>query len=94
MELPEPLLTTEQVATWLAVSVYTVRGYVRSEKLPFVALQKKERSILRFKREEVQRWIDERSGRNDPEHEEQWRREVAMKFWGWDGKVRAILPRD
>ena len=60
--MDEPLLTPEQVAELLAVKPQTVRDAAWRGKLPCVRLwQGKKRSLLRFKRSDIERLIRERT---------------------------------
>lgn len=89
MELPEPLLTSDQVAKWLAVTRESVRQYVECEEFPHVRLRRGSRHTLRFVREDVQQWIDDRSGKN-PKPE---RRLPKISPAIWDGVDRLALRR-
>jgi len=55
---PEPLLTTDQVAEWLACSINTVRGLRLNGKLPYfdVGVGKKNCNV-RFKRADVEAYL-------------------------------------
>lgn len=52
----ENILTTEQVAKILSVDVTTIYGLVKKKIIPHVKLTGK---ILRFKENEIQKWIDD-----------------------------------
>ena len=59
---PEPLLTAEQVALRLSVSEGTVNQWVKSGRIPVVKVGK----LNRFRREDIEAWIDERARESTP----------------------------
>lgn len=56
---PEPLLTVEQVAEWLAVKPSTVRAYAEKRKLPHFRIGGR----LRFSPDAIAGWLAEREVR-------------------------------
>lgn len=56
--VPEPMLTTAEVAAWLRVDCKTLRSYVRRRGLPCTRLGRG----LRFSVAEVSRWLERRKG--------------------------------
>jgi len=53
----EQLLTTEQVAEWLNMSESTIRKWVHYRFVPHVKLGR----AVRFRKEEIEKWLDERA---------------------------------
>lgn len=58
----EPLMTAEQVAERLSVSEGTVNQWVKSGRIPVVKVGK----LNRFRREDIETWIDERARESSP----------------------------
>jgi len=56
--IPEPMLTSAEVAAWLRVDVKTLRTYVRRRGLPCSRLGRD----LRFQVAEVAQWLKRRKG--------------------------------
>ena len=54
----EPLLTVEEVAHLLGVPRQTIYNWVYAKRIPHV---KPSRSLLRFRREEIEAWLAARS---------------------------------
>ncbi len=52
----KPLLNVDEVADLLGVARRTVFWWVHERRIPFI----KDRGILRFDPDEIQRWIDAR----------------------------------
>lgn len=54
----KPLLTIEDVAAYVNVSVNTVRSWVKQDRIPFL----KAGQLLRFDQDEVEAWLRSREG--------------------------------
>ena len=60
---PEPLLTVEEVAEYLKVSAGSIYNRVSKGEIPFVKIG----TSVRFRRSEIDRWVEEQAGRpSDP----------------------------
>lgn len=60
-EAPEPLLTVDELADYLKVSPGTVYNRVSKGEIPFVKIG----AAVRFRRAEVDRWVEEQAGRSE-----------------------------
>ena len=61
MKVESDLWNADQVGEWLGVSEQRVRQLVRLQGLPAIRMTPR---VLRFRREEIQAWLDERRERN------------------------------
>jgi excisionase family DNA binding protein len=61
----ERLLTAREVADHLGLSPETVLRYVRRGELPAIRLPGTAKGRLRFRREDVEAWLEERSTRQE-----------------------------
>lgn len=55
----EPLMTADEVATYLRVTAGSVYNWVSKGEIPFVKVG----AAVRFRRTELDRWVEERAGR-------------------------------
>lgn len=55
---PDQLLTFEQAATCLSITVELLEQWVKKKRVPFVQLSRK---VKRFHRRQLQKWIDNRT---------------------------------
>lgn len=65
MRSEERLLTAREVADHLGLSPETVLRYVRRGELPAIRLPGTAKGRLRFRREDVEAWLEERSTRQE-----------------------------
>jgi len=56
---PEPLLTVHEVATWLRMSASWVHKHCNRERRPYLPSIKLG-GALRFRRQDIEKWLDER----------------------------------
>lgn len=62
-DAPEPLMTADEVAEYLSVSPGTIYNRTSKGEMPFVKVG----SSLRFRRSEIDRWVEEQAGRSTTE---------------------------
>ena len=54
-------LTVEEAATLLRVRKYTIRHWVFIKKIPFIKLGHSDSSTVRFKRDDLAKWLEDHS---------------------------------
>lgn len=58
-DAPEPLMTVDEIAGYLKVSPGHIYNCVSKGEIPFVKVG----AAVRFRRSEVDRWVEEQAGR-------------------------------
>ena len=73
------LFNKEDLARILGVAKSTIDNLIAREGLPYIKLGDNQRSSIRFRKEDVNRWLEERVRVVKPEIKEPVRRKVAEK---------------
>ncbi len=58
-DVPEGLMTVDELASYLSISTGTIYNRVSKGEIPFVKVG----AAVRFRRSEIDRWVEEQAGR-------------------------------